>query len=299
MICSVCHDEGAIMHGSPLFPTEQPSVHRQCVGQYNRNKIRETITDQQLRHWYLDEHESARTIAAKCAPLGIPVGYNVILRVLADLGILRHGSDAVASQWERDRHQGSSRRDTNRAVMKRLTATLKPWMSDPAKVKIIGQKIAEKKVGARNPVFCEGVHRTHYTEDGRLLFRGSWEANIARVLSACGIAWEYEPRHFALPPGDNNHPRSYTPDFLAAGYWIEVKGYWRSEAREKVQLFRERYPQESLVIIDRSRYLALASIFGREPWWIREKHINPTHGVPEALRDTPFYAWWGRQTNLA
>ena len=44
MICSVCHDEGAIMHGSPLFPTEQPSVHRQCVGQYNRNKIRETIT---------------------------------------------------------------------------------------------------------------------------------------------------------------------------------------------------------------------------------------------------------------
>ena len=87
MICSVYHDEGAIMHGSPLFPTEQPSVHRQCVGQYNRNKIRETITDQQLRHWYVVLHGNTNRATSHCPQATIiiraPIRYGGSPRISA------------------------------------------------------------------------------------------------------------------------------------------------------------------------------------------------------------------------
>jgi len=83
-------------------------------------------------------------------------------------------------------------------------------------------------------------------------FRSRWEANIARVLTALGHTWEYEPRTFAC---ENSF---YTPDFLVSeSYWIEVKGWLTPLAESKIKAFGLTYPSEPLVIIDRAMYRVL------------------------------------------
>ncbi len=87
---------------------------------------------------------------------------------------------------------------------------------------------------------------------GNHYFRSRWEANIARMLNAMNMTWEYEPRTFDCATG------FYTPDFLIDGkYWIEVKGYLTPIARAKMDAFRMQYPDERLVVIDRAMYKTL------------------------------------------
>jgi len=93
--------------------------------------------------------------------------------------------------------------------------------------------------------------------------RSSWEANVARVLAALRLAYEYEPVTFRM--GDIH----YTPDFRVEGrYWIEVKGWMRDEAAAKIAAFRTAYPAETLVVIDKPIYDAMTREWAcRLPEW--------------------------------
>lgn len=57
---------------------------------------------------------------------------------------------------------------------------------------------------------------------------------------------------------------SYLPDFLVRypdgrEEWWEVKGYWDSKSRTRINRFRKYYPKETLVIVDGSKYKELSS----------------------------------------
>jgi predicted nuclease of restriction endonuclease-like RecB superfamily len=89
-------------------------------------------------------------------------------------------------------------------------------------------------------------------------FRSSWEANVARIFTACGIEWEFEPQRFTLTSG-----QTYAPDFrLGNGTYIEVKGYWRPEARARFDAFRAEYPV-TVHVIDQHRYQSMEARWSR------------------------------------
>jgi len=72
---------------------------------------------------------------------------------------------------------------------------------------------------------------------GSIKMRSGWEVKYAQYLDLKGIKWEYEPT-FQLSDG-----KLYTSDFkLEDGTIVEIKGYFREDARIKWQMFKDEYP---------------------------------------------------------
>ena len=83
-----------------------------------------------------------------------------------------------------------------------------------------------RKIGTR----FSGYYKNIY-------MKSSWEIKFAQFLDLNNIRWLYEPKVFNL--GDT----TYTPDFYLPeldGY-IEIKGWWQYQAREKFFKFKKIY----------------------------------------------------------
>jgi hypothetical protein len=76
-------------------------------------------------------------------------------------------------------------------------------------------------------------------------FRSSYEVRFAQMCNDAGLAWHYEPERFNLGRC------SYLPDFYlpTLGIYIEVKGYFSEESRQKIALFRKLHPEFPLVVV--------------------------------------------------
>ena len=77
-------------------------------------------------------------------------------------------------------------------------------------------------------------------------FKSLWEANFAKWCDGSGIKWKYEPKAWKLKL--NNKNTNYIPDFYLPEFdvWIEIKGYWRKDAKEKFELCQKQYPEIEL-----------------------------------------------------
>ena len=102
-----------------------------------------------------------------------------------------------------------------------------------------------------------GVYDNVYTGYGKVGFRedighfvrSTWEANIARLLQAMEIEYEYEKYRFDTPNG------LYIPDFYLSedNYYVEVKGYDSDIAKRKRKYVRKKYGIK-LIVIAHKRY---------------------------------------------
>lgn len=100
-------------------------------------------------------------------------------------------------------------------------------------------------------------------------FRSNWEANIARILTLIGTAWEYEPKQFIF-----NDKTTYTPDFSITSssltLYIEVKGYEDKDYLAKWVKFC-KYVDDldnvAYVLISASRYNKLRKQFKKYILW--------------------------------
>ena len=79
------------------------------------------------------------------------------------------------------------------------------------------------------------------TSSKKIFLRSSWEHKYAQYLDRLNIKWEYEPKYFTL--FIDNKACTYTPDFYLPDIdtFIEIKGYWRLDAKLKFKQFRESY----------------------------------------------------------
>lgn len=77
-------------------------------------------------------------------------------------------------------------------------------------------------------------------------FRSTYEARFAKALDRRNWAWVYEPRRFRLTG------TSYLPDFFvpAMKCYVEIKGWFDPNSKEKIRLFREEYPEFLLVVMN-------------------------------------------------
>jgi len=71
----------------------------------------------------------------------------------------------------------------------------------------------------------------------KIWMRSSYEIAFVKWLDRKNIKWQYESKTFDL---ENT---TYTPDFYLPEFnlYIEVKGYWRDDAKLKFEEFKQRY----------------------------------------------------------
>jgi len=102
--------------------------------------------------------------------------------------------------------------------------------------------------GKNNPVFI----KPSYGNGGyykNIWMRSSYEIAYAKWLDGKNIEWQYEPNAFDL--GNT----TYTPDFYLPedDTYIEIKGYWREDAKEKFKLFKKIYNNIKVIVLDQKR----------------------------------------------
>ena len=87
-----------------------------------------------------------------------------------------------------------------------------------------------------------------YCNDLGHLTRSTWETKCFRILKQRNIAYQYEIKTFRIYV--NNILTTYTPDAkLNDNTFLEIKGWLKSEALQKMLAFKEQYPQHKLIVI--------------------------------------------------
>ena len=83
--------------------------------------------------------------------------------------------------------------------------------------------------------------------------RSGSEHNICRILQLLQIDYDYEFYTFKL----NN--KTYRPDFYIVNEdtFYEMKGEWRGDSQEKLELFQQLYPSIKLILINMPTYLQI------------------------------------------
>jgi hypothetical protein len=107
---------------------------------------------------------------------------------------------------------------------------------------------------------CNGV-KTKFKggmqEDLGHFTRSSWETNVARILKYLKLEYEFEPT-FKLEDGRYFHPDFYLKDW---DVYIEVKGRWLGDAKQKLELWQKQFNISNLVLIQEKDYKDLKKTF--------------------------------------
>lgn len=96
------------------------------------------------------------------------------------------------------------------------------------------------------------------TKYNKIWFRSSYEYLFAKWLNKNKIKWHYESKTFDL--GNT----TYTPDFYLpdTDTYIEIKGYWLPKAKKKFKLFKHKFPNIIIQIIEKIKLQALKILKG-------------------------------------
>lgn len=107
---------------------------------------------------------------------------------------------------------------------------------------------SKRMLGRNNPIFKSvyiGYTRGKGSYYKGTWMRSTWEIAYAKHLDKNNIRWLYEPTTFDLGT------TTYTPDFylLAKKLYVEIKGWWDKQAKEKFKLFRQAYPNVDIIVL--------------------------------------------------
>ena len=106
------------------------------------------------------------------------------------------------------------------------------------------------------------------------------EGEFARILDFYHIAWQYEPRTFAIEwDEEGNVTGSFTPDFYLPDHYtfIELttlKQNLVTKKNRKVRLLRELYPEISIKVLYAADYRKLVDKFAASGTW-QEPELEP------------------------
>lgn len=175
-------------------------------------------------------------------------------------------AEAIARRMATNRARGNIERNVARLAERNRGSHIgeahRARIAESNRTRTVSPESSVRRSAATKRLWAEGKassrvgtgRRGKRADLGGVPFRSTWEANVARVFNACGVGWEFEPERFSLSSGS-----TYAPDFrLATGVYIEVKGYWRVEARARFDAFRAEYPVV-VHVIDQRAYRRMAA----------------------------------------
>jgi len=102
-------------------------------------------------------------------------------------------------------------------------------------------------------------------------FAHNSERQFAKLLDFYNIAWEYEPRTFALAWDRDGRPsQAFTPDFYLPAYdvYIEITTLNQklvTRKNRKARQLRELHPEVDIRVLYQRDYLHLLVKYGLEP----------------------------------
>ncbi len=145
----------------------------------------------------------------------------------------------IKLRTRRESHIGKKRPDQSLFMLKH----------NPTKGTHRPKSVREKISKARKGIYCGRNHpmfgrinsyKCSYGKGGKyksIWMRSSYELKFAKYLDKNHIKWLYESKTFDL--GNT----TYTPDFYLPEFnlYIEVKGFWRDDAKKKFEEFKQRY----------------------------------------------------------
>jgi hypothetical protein len=124
--------------------------------------------------------------------------------------------------------------------------------TDETKEKIRKTKIGKKvptNTGKNCHLYGQMPEHTKRIKYNNIKMRSSWEAKYAQYLDGKNIKWLYEPKAFELII--NKKETTYTPDFYLPEFdcYIEIKGWWRDDAKKKFKKFKQRYNKIKIKVL--------------------------------------------------
>lgn len=107
-----------------------------------------------------------------------------------------------------------------------------------------------------------------FREDLGIYVRSNWEANFARILKYLNIEFSYEPDIFCI-----SESATYTPDFKVGNIYFEIKGYMDEKSKNKINLFRQKFPNLTLGVIAGDEYKKLKVQYYDKICWEGKQYI--------------------------
>ena len=135
----------------------------------------------------------------------------------------------------------------NKGLTKETSEKIKEMSEKESKIILNQFKNGRKTCPKPYKLFKAG-----FREDLGHYVRSSWEANYARILKYLKIEYFYEFKRFDLGK------TTYTPDFYLpnSDEYHEIKGSLYNN-KEKINLFKEKYPKIKFILIDTKKYKKL------------------------------------------
>lgn len=134
------------------------------------------------------------------------------------------------------------------------------YMYEKHHTKITKDKISKTKlkkgdsIGKKNPMYGKITHGkgAYYKQSW---MRSSWEVAYARYCIINHIKYRYEPKAFPITYRYKGKKKegTYRPDFYLPeqDLWIEIKGYWRDDAKAKFNAFKRQYKDIDIKIVNK------------------------------------------------
>ena len=85
--------------------------------------------------------------------------------------------------------------------------------------------------------------KNHWKTGEELVCQASWEPKVVEYLNANRIDFEWQSKIFTLPIGKTYRPDLYLKD---SNIWVEIKGFFRKDAKEKWDWFKSEHPTAEL-----------------------------------------------------
>jgi hypothetical protein len=177
-------------------------------------------------------------------------------------------SCAISNEWKsseyKEKHVSAiiKTKSTKASKKKHSEAQIKKWKNPVTRKKMLDshrllQQTPEwrakvsmglKKRWKENPPKCISRKYIIKSNKGNIVLRSSYEREFVRYLDENKINWEYEPKSFILKTYSN---RVLIPDFYLKEYdlWVEIKGYFWHDAKEKWNAFCDEYSNLKKIIL--------------------------------------------------
>ena len=114
----------------------------------------------------------------------------------------------------------------------------------------------KEKISKKLSVNNKGGRCKWYIVAGQSV-QGTWEQNAALKFEELGIKWtKLKTNQHTFEYEMNGKTRCYTPDFYLPeqDVYLELKGRWWGDDKEKMSLVLEKYKDKKIVVIEKDNY---------------------------------------------
>lgn len=106
--------------------------------------------------------------------------------------------------------------------------------------------------------------RCKWYKYNNIYLQGTWELSVAKKLDQVGIQWikTKQANHVLKYYDANNKLHHYNPDFYLPEYdcYLEIKGYWWGNDKQKMQFVLNQNPTKKIYIIEKDLYQILLTV---------------------------------------